>query len=384
MDSSPRSVQKYSDLCALYDNSPGFIATSTGPDHTFTYANAAYEAFVGRTGLLGKTVAGALPEIVSQGLVEVLDDAFRTGKPYIGTDVEMTFRNNGAAQPIRRYCDFVYQPVFASNGSVTGIFCEGYDVTQRHEIESKMATLQDELFHLSRVNAMGEMAATLAHELSQPLASIANFAAAGERYLDAQDFDSRELARESIKSIAEIVERAGQIIRSLRDQTAQRQTRKTEFELTSAIAECIKLISAGTHKDLKIVDRSREPIKVNANRIQIQQVIINLLSNAADAAFDGDQNEIEICAFEEQELINVCVKDHGRGVAALASEALFLPNESTKTSGMGIGLSVSRSIIEAHGGQIWLKKTGPKGSEFCFTLPNAKMEKSELVCAPES
>jgi two-component system sensor kinase FixL len=362
------------DIGALYDHSPAFIATSAGPDHTFTYANTSYEEFVGRSGLIGRTVADALPEIADQGFMQVLDDVFRTGEPYIGVNVEFTFKMSQGPQSEVRYCDFVYQPVFATDGSVTGIFCEGYDVTQRQDAEARLAALQNEMIHSSRVNAMGAMAATLAHEMSQPLAAMANYAAAAERNLEKLGSASRESVREAITAIADIVERTSQIIKSIRDLTARRQITKTEFEVTAAIDECIKLVSVGTHANQEILNLTSAPITVFANRIQIQQVIINLVGNAVEAAFDGSLQKIVVCANVEGELVKLCVKDTGRGVSALLADDIFISNKTTKKSGMGIGLSVSRAIVEAHGGDIWLAKTGSDGSEFCFTLQHSDRE----------
>ena len=357
---------------AIYDNAPGFIAITDGPEHRLTYANSSFKRFVNCWDLAGRTVADAMPEITEQGFVELLNEVFTTGLPYHGRDVEI-FVPNGEGNPLeRRYCNFVYQPVYAEDGSVSGLFCEGYDVTERHKSREKLAVLNTQVIQLSRMNAMGTMAATLAHELNQPIAAIANYAAAGKRHLEAES--DRQLAMDAVLAIAEIAERTGDMVRNLRKLMQAGEVQKTAFDLTSAISECIQLVIAGAEPGLEIVDRTEHPIMVTANRIQIQQVIINLLKNAQESASSPDCQEIEICARRNDGFTTICVKDCGSGVPDAARNTLFTLNETTKDEGMGIGLSVSRTIVDSHGGRIWLERTGPDGSEFCFTLPTLSDE----------
>ncbi len=354
---------------AMYDNAPGFIAITDSPEHRFTYANASFKGFVNCPDLVGRTVAEALPEITEQGFVELLDEVFTTGVPYHGRDVEIFVPKGENVALEKRYCNFVYQPIYASDGSVSGLFCEGYDVTERHKSREKLAVLNTQVIQLSRMNAMGTMAATLAHELNQPIAAIANYAAAGKLHLGTSSESDRQSAMDAVLAIAEIAERTGDMVRNLRKLTQTGEVQKAVFDLTSAISECIQLVIAGAEPGVEIVDRTENPVMVTANRIQIQQVIINLLKNAEESASSPDRQKVEICAKHREGFITICVKDCGTGVADAAKNTLFALNETTKEDGMGIGLSISRSIVESHGGRIWLERTGPDGSEFCFTLP---------------
>ncbi len=354
---------------ARFDNAPGFIATSNGPEHRFTYVNSSYERFVNCSDLVGKTVAEALPEIAKQGFVDLLDEVFKTGVPYRGRDAEFIFSGGENDTPRKRYCDFIYQPVFAADGSVSGLFCEGYDVTERHEAEARLTVLSNQLVQLSRLNAMGTMASTLAHELNQPIAAISNYAAAGKLHLESSLESDRLSAREAVSAIAEIAERTGELIKNLRKLTRPGGVQKTVFEITSAISECVQLLNAGGEPGLEIVDRTERPIMVSADRIQIQQVIINLLKNAWESESSQDRQKIELRAVSDEGFTRLCVKDYGTGVSDVVKKTLFTINETTKEEGMGIGLSVCRTIVESHGGRIWLERTGPNGSEFCFTLP---------------
>ncbi|MCG6116229.1 MAG: PAS domain-containing protein, partial [Mesorhizobium sp.] len=181
-------------LHALYAQAPGFIATSTGPGHRFSFANAAYKRFVARGDLVGKTVAEVMPEMIDQGFVKVLDEVYRTGKPYSGTAIPMGIVVPETGEIEMRFCDFVYQPVRDATGRITGLFCEGYDVTKQRETADQLSMLQAQMIHLSRVNAMGTMATTLAHELNHPLAAIGNYAAGVARLCDAGSPDVDKLA----------------------------------------------------------------------------------------------------------------------------------------------------------------------------------------------
>lgn len=155
-----RLLKQRNELHALYEQAPGFIAMSDGPDHRFTFANASYRKLVGRSNLVGLTVTEALPEIAEQGFIALLDRVFETGEPFAGTGTPIRLRTSaGPAETC--YINFVYQPIRDAGGRITGLFCEGYDVTTERVASDHLAELQSELIHLSRVNAMGTMATTV-------------------------------------------------------------------------------------------------------------------------------------------------------------------------------------------------------------------------------
>lgn len=161
-------VQHRQSLHELYDHAPGFIATTTGALHTFEFANASYKRFVGCDDLVGRTVADVMPEIIEQGIITVLDDVYRTGEPFVGSSMQIKLLNPVTGARDLRSIDVVYQPVRGAKGEIVGLFCEGYEVTARNAAQQIIAALQAQMIHVSRVNAMGTMAATLAHELNQP------------------------------------------------------------------------------------------------------------------------------------------------------------------------------------------------------------------------
>lgn len=362
-----RLVIQRDELRTIYENAPGFIATTHGPDHCFSFANASYRKFVGRDRLEGLTVAEALPEAAEQGFVAILDEVYQTGEPFLAHGMPMEAFDPVSGTFKTRYSDFIYQPVRDVDGEITGLFCEGYDVTSQREASDALAVLQADLIHASRVNTMGTMAATLAHELNQPLSAISNYTA-GLRQLglppqDADQFDK------AIKGIEDASRRGVETIRVLRELTRRREPARMAFDLKPAVAECVKLVKASTPSDIRLIDRVPKGMTMMADRIQIQQVLINLFRNACEAVVASDRREITISAREEGNMVVVSVSDTGPGVPIESARSIFSWFDSLKTGGMGLGLSICRTIVQSHRGRIWLENSDSDGAEFCFSIP---------------
>lgn len=362
----------------LYKHAPGFIATAEGPDHRITFANDSYKQFVGNKKLIGLTVAEAMPEIAAQGFVAILDRVFQTGRPYRGETVPFDLIDAESGEVVRRYADFVYEPVRDENMNIVGIFCEGYDVTEQQEAEAALRTLQTELAHTSRVNAMGTMATTLAHELNQPLSAISSYASGGLRLLD-KSAKNGELIEQALTSIEVAAKRAGAIIRTLRDLTDRRARASEMFELKAVVDESINLTRTACSLDTELDVNIPARLLLHADRIQIQQVIINLLRNGCDAVSDSSVQKVVIAAEASADEIMVSVRDTGPGVSLEAAQGIFTWSDTIKEGGMGLGLSISRTIIEAHGGRIWLEHSSDAGSDFRFVLPVAQSDPAETA-----
>lgn len=357
---------------ALYDKAPGFIALSDGVSHTFNYANAAYKSFVMRDGLIGKTVAEALPEVVAQGIITILDDVYQTGNPFRASEMPLRIWNPDLECTEERWIDVVYQPVRDESGRVTGLFCSGHDVTELREANSELAALQMVMAHVSRENAMGTMAATLAHELNQPLTAISNYLG-GVRPLGGRAPDVGRLT-EALDGIRDASSRAAEIIDHVRQLTKHRKPSRLPFNLKDAANECIRLVRFSCDGRITFKNGIAADLIMTADLVKIQQVLINLLKNACDAVADSSQAVVAIDAMQDDEHLTVCVADSGSGVSPEAVATMFAWSESSKGDGMGIGLSICRTIIELHQGSIWLEKTGPRGSEFRFSVPEPKPE----------
>lgn len=360
--------QLQNEFLSLYELAPGFIATSQGPEHRITFANASYRAFVGRERLVGMTVKEAMPEIIEQGFIVLLDQVYRTGEPFFGKNMPIGFVSKVTGNIEIRYCDFVYEAVRDSKNAITGLFCEGYDVTAQREAADKLSALQADLIHVSRVNAMGTMAATLAHELNQPLSAITNYTAGLLRTIDPKVQQTDRLLQ-ALQGINEASQRAAEIIRNLRELTRRREPARAAFDLKPAVSECARLVKATIPPTVQLVEDIPEVLAMAADRVQIQQVVINLLRNACDAVLASERQVVTINARRQDGNLLVSVIDTGPGVPVEVAERIFSWSDSSKESGMGLGLSICRTIVEAHRGKIWLENSGSHGSEFCFSVP---------------
>ena len=364
-------VQRERDaLHVLYQNTPGFIASTAGPDHRFTFANASFQRLVGHHHIVGKTIAQVLPELIEQGFIGRLDKVYATGKSVFGAKVPISIRHRTDTACDLHFIDFAFQPVRNARDEVTGLFCAGNDVTEQQDALERVLILQAELIHVARVHAMGTMATTLAHELNQPLAAISNYAAACLLSLGSGASDVDTLASD-LRAIGESSQRAGDIIRRLRAMTERRTMKRDPFDLTAAVCESVDLVRAGC-RSVSIEASGNAPVMVEADRVQIQQVIINLAKNGCEAAEATSDGHVTVSTQVEGDRAVVSVEDSGPGIDRDAAESLFQWTHSGKTDGMGVGLSISRTIIEAHQGRIWLEEEREGPTRFCFSLPIAE------------
>jgi two-component system sensor kinase FixL len=245
------------------------------------------------------------------------------------------------------------------------------DLTERNEFEARLEQMKSELIHVSRLSAMGTMASTLAHELNQPLTAIATYGEAAGTVLEQPGPDQQEMLREIFTEITGQSLRAGAIVRRLRDFVARGETAKTVEDLPKLINEASALALVGSRERGVNVqfayDADATPVLVD--RVQIQQVLINLMRNAMEAMEGCPERRLSVTtALLDPETVQVTVADTGAGISPEMSERLFEAFASTKSDGMGLGLSICRTIVEAHGGRIRAKPAEGGGTEFQFTL----------------
>ena len=256
------------------------------------------------------------------------------------------------------------------------------DLSQRQETEARLQELQAELVHISRVTAMGEIASTLAHELNQPLSAVANYLRGSRRLLETGSADNIPKVKAALDSAAEQALRAGEIIRRLRDFLARGETEKRVESLARLLEEASALALVGAkEKGLRIRFQLDPEIDLLfGDRVQIQQVLVNLMRNAIDAMDEGGGKDLTISSEpESRDMIRIKVSDRGTGIAPDVMARLFQPFVTTKQTGMGVGLSICRTIIEAHGGRIWAEANPGGGTIFNFTVPAARIEETERV-----
>jgi two-component system, LuxR family, sensor kinase FixL len=262
-------------------------------------------------------------------------------------------------------------PVYDSDGRLIGASKVARDVTASKQSQQKLHDLQAELIFVSRFAALGEMASTLAHELNQPLMAVTSYLSGARIYLDRGKAEELSLVREAIGGAEEQALRAGQIIKRLREFFARGESDRRPENLQKLIEEASALALAGAkeigaHISFSF-DRRAHPVVVD--KVQIQQVILNLMRNALEALQDVERRELKVTTRGlDAETVEVSVIDSGPGIAPEIAAKLFQPFMTTKRNGMGVGLSISRTIIEAHGGKLWTESNPKGGTIFRLTL----------------
>jgi two-component system sensor kinase FixL len=248
-----------------------------------------------------------------------------------------------------------------------------HDITQRQEAELRLQDLQSELAHVGRVSEMGTLASSLAHELNQPLTAIASYCDGVDELLSGDsDAETIANAREVLREVAAESVRAGEIVRRMRDFMSHGETEHKVEHLPRLITEANALALVGSREHGIEVQVSLDPQvdQVFVDRIQIQQVLVNLIRNAIEAMTTSEVRSLVISSGAGPNgSVTVSIEDTGSGINDELAPQLFQPFVTSKETGMGIGLSICRTIIEAHGGRIWFESRPEGGTNFSFTLP---------------
>lgn len=310
-------------------------------------------------------------------------EAYRTIKGYVDQalagvathfEMEVPYETAGA-----RHVEVDYVPHFGRQGSVLGFFALIQDVTERRRADAESQRLREQLAHVSRVASMGELTATVAHELNQPLSAILSNAQAALREL------SRESPRlEGVQSaLSDIVaddKRAGEVIRRIREFLRPTEVHRNPADLNELVEEVVQLLrNEANMRSVKVTAEYGKALPaVFVDRIQIQQVLMNLLMNAFDAVMEAGPRKLVHIQTAQCGALNVCVfvHDNGPGISQDQVSRIFEPFYSTKRAkGLGMGLAISRAIAEAHGGELAVVEDGMPGATFQFRLPIMERER---------
>jgi PAS domain S-box-containing protein len=344
----------------------------TGPDHRFTLLTE--NAF-------GSDAADRIGTTCSDHALDLKTEPLKWRRFWATIDSREPFRDfvycsaggNGSQMYIKKSGN----PVFDANGQFIGYRGTATDVTaivRAQRAEASLRTVQAELAHVSRVMTLGQLTASIAHEVNQPIGSARNNARAALNFLDKSPSDLGEV-REALGCIVADADRAGGIIDRIRDQIKKVPPRSDRFDLNQAIEEVIGLAQSMITENGVSVQRrlALGMVSVHGDRVQLQQVVLNLILNAVEAMKSTEADERQLLISTDQSDENgtlVAVRDSGPGIDPRHLELVFEAFYSTK-SGMGMGLSICRSIITAHGGRLWAAATEPGGALFQFTLPSA-------------
>jgi len=242
---------------------------------------------------------------------------------------------------------------------------------------ARLQQMEADFAHINRVSVMGELAASLSHEITQPIASARNNARAAQNFLKMQPPDLGEVS-EALSCVVADADRSGDIIDRIREQIKKAPPRKERFDLNAAINEVIVLAQSVTLRNgVSVQTRFADGLlPVPGDRVQLQQVLLNLILNAAEAMSSVEEGARELLISTEQDQTDalVAVRDSGPGIAPANLDRVFDAFYTTKSSGTGMGLSICRSIIQAHGGKLWAGANEPRGAAFQFTLPDVERE----------
>ncbi|MFO0946920.1 MAG: ATP-binding protein [Planctomycetota bacterium] len=306
----------------------------------------------------------------------------RMSRVLAGQDVTTEFRVRNSQGETRWVRVFARPKWNDTRDRVTHVHGAAQDITDLKLADEQMRQLQSNLNHVARLSTLGEMVAGIAHEINQPLYAIANYSTACNNLLPPKTpSDVDKLQRWSVQ-ILEQSQRAGEIIRRLRLFARKAEAEQVPLDMAEVIRESLELASTEIRRyqvQLRLDLPSRLPM-VMADRVLIQQVLVNLIRNAAEALAEmpAEDRAVKVEVYVEGSRILVRVSDTGPGLATDAGRDIFEPFVSTKPEGMGMGLAISRSIIEAHGGEIWAasNRPGGTGTSFYFTLPTIKNSKN--------
>lgn len=351
------------DAMVVIDERGAILSFSAAAEKMFGYSEAE---------VLGENVSMLMPSPDRERHDGYLANYRRTGeRKIIGIGrVTTARRRNGNTFPIELS---IGETRVDDQRIFTGFI---HDITQRQQAEAQLKDLQAELAHVGRVSEMATLASSLAHELNQPLTAVTSYCQSIHRLAQGKaDSSTYELIAEAADEAASEALRAGEIVRRLRDFFAHGDSERQAEELPRLITEANALALVGSRELGVEVQVSLDPDAefVLADRVQIQQVLINLIRNAMDAMLETEERLLTIwTSAEPDDLVTVAVQDTGSGISQAVADQLFQPFVTSKEGGMGIGLSICRTIIEAHGGRIWFDAASEGGTIFRFTLPRVE------------
>ena len=346
-------------------------------DGIITSWNKAAERVFGYTAaeMIGQSIFRLAVPAHDDDITEILN-RIKRGE---GVDHYETTRRHKSGATL--HISLTVSPVYDADGKLIGASKVARDITETkraeaalQESQTRLQALHSELLQVSRLSAIGQMAAMVTHELNQPLTAINNYMEAASALLDRGGDLPLARLRSAVARAGEQANRAGQIIQGLRGLVSHGECEKRIEPVSPLVKEAAELVLLGT-KDrgigVNVVQNDLEGVAVVGDKIQIQQVLLNLLRNAAEAIADQECREIDVLTEVRDGNVQISVVDNGPGLPDEVKAKLFQPFVSTKKTGMGVGLSICHTIIAAHDGRLWAEPNPEGGTIFRLTLPAA-------------
>jgi signal transduction histidine kinase/ActR/RegA family two-component response regulator len=397
-------------LRRMFDQAPGFIAMVEGSEHCFTMANDAFHKLSGGRPLVGLTLADALPEVVEQGFTRLLDEVHATGEPFIGrrTPIQL-LQEDGTLE--RRYLDFVYQPISADDGTITGTFIQGHDVTDQHQTEAALQALnntleqrvidevyarskvEEQLRQIQKMEAVGQLTGGIAHDFNNMLAVISGALnlLQRKRARGETDFDR------FIDAAMEGAQRAANLTQRLLAFSRQQPLAPEPLVVNRLVASMSELLTRTLGEHIKVETVLAAGLwQVRADPAQLENAVLNLAVNARDAMPEGGQLTIETqnafvddafaaeYALAAGQYVLLAVADSGSGMTPEVIAKAFDPFFTTKGVGKGTGLGLSQvyGFVRQSGGHVQIYSEIGVGTTIKIYLPRHYGETEALAVRP--
>jgi signal transduction histidine kinase len=367
-------------LAEIFERAPAFIATLRGPDHVFETTNPLYRQLIGNRDVIGMPVREALPEVVEQGFLGLLDGVYHTGEPFVGTEVNILLQSAPGAQPAEHILNFLYQPIREADGAISGIFVHAVDVSEQVRARREVEQKAEELARLARAleasnGELDQFAYVASHDLKAPLRGIANLS----QWIE-DDLADRftEESHEHMRLLRGRVHRMEALIDGiLQYSRAGRTHDQPERVDTAALVDDVVDLLAPP-QGVQVVVHPGMPVLVT-ERLPLQQVLLNLVGNAVK--YGGPGARVDVSARAEGGVWEFTVRDDGPGIAPEYHERIFAIFQTLqardKVEGTGIGLSIVKKLVESRGGRVRVESAAGRGAAFHFQWPAQPVEASE-------
>ncbi|MEW5926984.1 MAG: PAS domain-containing protein [Gemmatimonadota bacterium] len=367
-------------LAGLFIQAPAAVAVLRGADHVFEIANPAYRELIGGTDLQGRPVRDALPHLAGQGFVDLLDRVYRSGEPYLGTEVPVRFPGRGGTTEERLF-NFVYQPLFELGGEVSGVFVHAVDVTELVGARREVEHLYDEVRRANQ--AKSEFLASMSHELRTPLNAIGGYADLIEMGIHGPVTEAQTAALGRIKrSQRHLLVLINDILNFARLEAGRVQVRVEDVRIGEVLRDVESMLATQAQaRELSLaVSPCAENVVARADAEKVAQVLVNLLTNAVKYTEPGGRIEAG-CELDGARVV-VRVRDTGIGIPEDRLSTIFDPfvqvgrKLDRPAEGVGLGLAISRDLARRMGGDIEVESVVGRGSTFTFTIPRSTTAES--------